>query len=477
MSKFNRLLTRQIKRTLGGIENVPPEILPLLEAVNKSYEHYEDDRLLLERAMDLSSDELYEANDKLRSEGKKQSRILSKLKESLSTLLSMESGYKNITLTNDDDILEIIDIISAQAKKIKEVEGELIRIREFINLSSEGIFVTDEAGHFIFANKEACERMGYNAEALLGANIQAVNSKFSEPDSWERYITQLKTTETLIDESIVQKKDGDPFPTEINAQYLTVDGKGYVVVFARDITERKQAEERQKQLIDNLEGVNKELKDFAHVVSHDLKAPLRAIGSLADWIEEDYAPLMDEDGKEHLRLLKRRVERMHNLINGILQYSRVGRLEEIEAPLNLNTLVQEIIESIAPPPHFSIKIHAKLPTISNDETRMRQVFQNLISNAIKYNNKEQGKINISCEENGVYYKFCVADNGPGIATRHHDKIFKIFQTLNARDTVESTGVGLTVVKKIIENNNGQIWVQSEIDKGARFYFTLPKVST
>jgi signal transduction histidine kinase len=236
----------------------------------------------------------------------------------------------------------------------------------------------------------------------------------------------------------------------------------------------KEEEAKQAQLVKELENVNQELKDFAYIASHDLKAPLRAIKTLADWISADYADKLDQDGQEQLKLLRQRVDRMHNLIDGILQYSRVGRVREKITEIELNKLLPEIIDMLAPPAHIKITVVSDLPVVKCEETRIAQVFQNLLSNAVKYMDKPQGLIKVDCCEQGEFWKFSIADNGPGIEKQHWERIFKIFQTLAPRDEFESTGIGLTVVKKIAEMYGGKIWLESELGKGTTFFWTFPK---
>jgi len=221
-------------------------------------------------------------------------------------------------------------------------------------------------------------------------------------------------------------------------------------------------------------AVNRELQDFAYIVSHDLKAPLRAVSQLAYWISEDYAEVLDEDGKENLNLLSGRVKRMDALINGILQYSRVGRAKEKQDKIDLDKTLPSIIETLAPPENIRITLKDELPEIVGNKTHMEQVFQNLIGNAIKFMDKPEGLITIGCRGEGSHWQFSIEDNGPGINPKYHDRIFKIFQTLSARDERESTGIGLTLVKKIIELYNGEVWVESDVGKGSSFVFTLPK---
>jgi signal transduction histidine kinase len=246
--------------------------------------------------------------------------------------------------------------------------------------------------------------------------------------------------------------------TELNTVLLQLQGKEKLL--------KKQAIE--------LKNVNQELQDFAYIVSHDLKAPLRAIGSLANWISTDYADKFDEDGIKQMNLLIARVKRMHDLINGVLQYSRLGRCKEAVTLADLNVVVREVLDLIAPQDNFDIQVETNLPQIWCEKTRISQVFQNLISNAIKYIDKPVGRIRIGALEQDAIWEFYVKDNGPGIDKKHFQKIFQIFQTLNPRDEIESTGVGLTSVKKIVEMYQGKVWLDSEMGVGSTFYFTLPK---
>lgn len=241
-----------------------------------------------------------------------------------------------------------------------------------------------------------------------------------------------------------------------------------------EIEQRELAEKRQAELLNRVEDTNNELKDFAYIVSHDLKAPLRGISTVASWLQEDYADTLDETGKEHLAVLVRRAERMKCLIEGILQYSRVSRAqEEIEA-VDLNEALPDIIDMLAVPDNMTVTLNKSLPTVRYQATRLAQIFQNLLSNAIKYIDKPEGRIDIDYGEDETFWIFSVSDNGPGIDEQYFDKIFGIFQTLDARDEYESTGIGLAIIKKAIEATGGRIWVTSELGKGSTFSFTIPK---
>lgn len=257
---------------------------------------------------------------------------------------------------------------------------------------------------------------------------------------------------------------------------------------ARFIAQRKRAEEEVRTLnaeleqrvherTAKLEAANKELQSFAYIISHDLKSPLRAISRLAHWLMEDYAPCFDDEGKNMANLLIGRVKRMDDLIEGILAYSRIGHVSRPQQAINLRLLLPEIVAALAPPPTISIHIASDLPIIFSNNADIRTIFSNLIGNAIKFMDKPQGKITISHADVGEFWQFSVADNGQGIDPKYHEKIFQIFQTLHSRDEMENIGVGLAIVKKIIELSGGKIWVNSEEGQGSAFSFTLPKGNT
>lgn len=262
---------------------------------------------------------------------------------------------------------------------------------------------------------------------------------------------------------------------------ISLEGQEVYLEAFVDITERRKAEQELEKLNKDLQSAvwelrraNKELQEFAYITAHDLKTPLRGIGTLANWLSIDYADKLDEEGKNQIALLVEKAKQMSALIDGILQYSKLGHVSPEKQRVDLNTAISDIIASIDPPENIRISIGNKLPVLMCEKTQIIQVFQNLLSNAVKYIDKPDGQIKVSCLEQGGFLKFSIADNGPGIDEKYHKKIFKIFQTLTPQNRKDSTGIGLSIVQKIIELNAGIVWVESEPGKGSTFYFTLPK---
>ena len=257
------------------------------------------------------------------------------------------------------------------------------------------------------------------------------------------------------------------------------------VATIEDTTKRRRAElelaeshqhleEIVKKRTLQLETANQELQDFAYIVSHDLKAPLRAISQLAAWIAEDHQDSLSDEGLEHLDLLLSRVRRMHSLIEGILLYSRIVRVRETVVEIHLTEMLTEVVDFIGIPDTIRVIFDPDLPVIWAERVRIFQVFQNLLSNSVKFMDKADGLIQISGEDQGDFYHFSVADNGPGIKEEYFNKVFQIFQCLVPRDEYESTGIGLSLVKKIVGLYNGKIWIESTVGRGAVFHFTLDK---
>jgi PAS domain S-box-containing protein len=236
---------------------------------------------------------------------------------------------------------------------------------------------------------------------------------------------------------------------------------------ARDSAERAAAEATEAY---------RELDQFAYVASHDLKAPLRGIANLAQWIQDDVGEQLSGESTEHLRLLQGRVHRMEALIDGILAYSRAGRMLSAPESVDTGALVREVIELLAPTAETTIQVAEQMPTLEAERVPLQQVFINLLGNALKYSCAARPDVLIRVEwrDLGDAFAFAVTDNGPGIAPEYHERIWGIFQTLAARDKVEGTGIGLSVVKKIVESRGGSVSLDSAPGQGATFRFAWPK---
>jgi PAS domain S-box-containing protein len=408
----------------------------------------------------------------------KQKEILQRLKESLDTLLAVdaEGGSETSFIEDEDDVLKVIDFIEIQSRHIKEVEKEILQVQHFINQSNDAIQVMDVEGRLVFANDNALTWMDTTRISSYGSTIFHMDSKFEGEREWNEMLVDLEE-ENPITLGKFQVNKSSNFPVEMSVKRVKLQKEDFIISVARNITIRKTAEKRQEELIDDLRKVNEELENFAYIVSHDLKAPIRGIGSVTDWLKEDYAHLMDDEGKNLLELMKRRVLRMQQLIEGILKYSRIGKKDGEKVEIDVNLILDEAVDTVASglgSNDFALIIPEKLPIIIHNEIRVHQVFQNLISNAIKYGDKEKCTVEVTVKDVGDFWEFCVEDNGPGIKPVYHDRVFKIFQTLQARDEFESTGVGLSIIKKIVEQGNGRIWIESEDGEGTRFLFTLPK---
>ncbi|OYU79733.1 MAG: two-component sensor histidine kinase [Flavobacterium sp. BFFFF1] len=340
---MNSLLKRQIAKHLDtGLNNIDL----FFKAVDNSYQNFEDQIAMLQRAMKISSDELYAANQKLREE----------------------------------------------AESLKEINRNLESVLNSMNLDSAK--VTDN--------------------------------------------NTLKSSDYIRQQAIEIVK--------INKQRET--------------------------LLGNLEKQNQALNEYAHMVSHDLKAPLRSIDTLINWFMEDNAEIMNDSNKKSMHTILANVEKMDLLIKGILVYSSVEKQEIDDRTIDLNILIDEVIRTIHIPKHVTFTIHNTLPKVLGNPFRFNQLFQNLIQNAIKYNDKDAASIEIGSTENESEIEFYVKDNGIGIAEKHQGKIFDVFSKLHNNDP--SSGIGLSIVKKIVDLYAGRIWLDSQENVGTTFYFTLPK---
>ena len=400
------------------------------------------------------------------------------------TACRKDGGQGSVEISGQPVTIQGQTLLLGAARDITQRKQNEAKLRESLSLlkatlesTADGIVVLDNQGKIKDFNKQFVDLWQLPDEVIEHSDrerfLTIVGTQLTCPDAFQAAMNWTQYEPERENGGILYFKDGRVAEYCLKPQWLANQIVGRVWSF-RDITKAYQAQQAQEELLHQVAEINEELSHFAYVVSHDLKAPLRGIKMLTEWLCADCGDQFNDDTKENFALLQNRVERMHNLIEGVLQYSRVGRIKEDIVDVDLNVLLAEIIDTLAPPEHIAVRIEKPLPTLQGEPTRINQVFQNLLSNAIKHMDKPAGQIVVACEDTGQTWTFSISDNGPGIEERYFERIFKIFQTLAPRDEYESTGVGLTLVKKIVEFYGGRIWVESVVGKGSTFRFTMSK---
>jgi PAS domain S-box-containing protein len=405
---------------------------------------------------------------------------------------------------------------------------ELLRSEERFELfvrsvKDYALFMLDPEGRVVSWNEGAERIKGYPANEILGKSFTTFYPKEAIESGFPQSELEVASREGRFeDEGWRVRKDGSLFWANVIITAMrSPDGQllGFAKV-TRDLTVRREAEEQARRLAaeqaahveaarrgEELAHLNdrlrqqavelqvalaatkaarddaaraaaaateayRELDQFAYVASHDLKAPLRGIANLAQWLQDDIGEQLKGDSKEHMRLLQGRVHRMEALIDGILTYSRAGRRLTPPEPVETGALVRDVIELLAPPAEVRIKMPDQFPTIEAERVPLQQVFMNLIGNAIKFTRavRPDAIIDIAWRDVADGFEFTISDNGPGIAPEYHGRVWGIFQTLAARDKVEGTGIGLSVVQKIVESRGGKVSLESAPGEGATFRF-------
>lgn len=351
---MNSLLARQIRKNLSEEVLALPGVANFLKSVSLSYDNFDDQFSMLQRAMALSSEELFQANQKLIEETKAQKRVIDRLNE------------------------------VSEALRI-DFKQDVSKVYE-----DESLVVGDKLFDYIEEQTQEILKMNKQREILLK----------------------------------------------------------------------------------NLAYKNQELNDYAHLVSHDLKSPLRSISTLSTWLYDDYKDDLGEEGGNTVKLITEYVEKMDTLVSGILEYSTINKVDFDKYDVAIKGVLRTIEETIYIPNNIVIEFKNEYPVIKGDKFRLKQLFQSLLVNAIKYNDKKNGLISVDYKDAGEFWEFQIIDNGMGIEERYFEKIFETFQKLENKDS--STGIGLSIVKKIVELYEGKIWLESVIGEGTTFFFTIKK---
>jgi len=400
-----------------------------------------------------------------------------------------EMNVRRLVVVRDERLCGVVtqtDIFTALREKLQAEEERNFSLLEE---SKNNIYTTDLDGVMTYVNPAFRRLLAVSDPAELVGQPFLPKRFWFNLEGRRQFQEQLRNRSTESRELTLKTVGGQKlyvtifssFTRDIHGRLSGSQGIVYDITAKKELVALREAEEELAKLNKDLESAvaelsraNKELREFAHIVAHDLKTPLRAIGTLADWISTDYADKFDEQGKEQVRLLISRAKQMSALIDDVLQYSRLGQKGETKQRVNLNLVLSEVMAAIGAPENIEIIVENELPSLRCDRTQAIQIFQNLLSNAVKYMDKPRGQIKVGCLERDDSWEFSVSDNGPGIEQRHFERIFNLFQTLSPREGVDSTGIGLSIVKKIAELNSGRTWVQSEVGKGSTFFFTLPK---
>lgn len=353
------------------------------------------------------------------------------------------------------------------------------RFRQVIEAAPNGMVMVNAEGTILLANSACAGIFGYGSGELVGRSIDSLI-----PDRFRGAHPGFRAAFHLAPETRAmgrgrdlygRRKNGEEIPIEIGLNPIESEEGLLVLASIVDITERKHAEETLARYTADLERSNRELDEFAYIASHDLRNPLEGIENLASWVVEDASQHLPEESRRHLALIQQRAVRLKTLLDDLLQYSRAGRRPEDIKWTSTSDLIADIIADLNVPPGFKIAFAPNLPEFPTMTTPLRHVLQNLISNAIKHHDRTDGHIEVSCCEEATCYHFTVADDGPGIDAAFHDRIFQMFETLRPRDQVEGSGMGLAIIKKILDTYGGTITVDSSPGAGTAFQFNWPRM--
>lgn len=396
------------------------------------------------------------------------------------TVFPMELGVNEMCIVGARRFVGTIRDVSEWEEAERRAREEAAHTKAIMNTVLAGVITIDQKGIIQTFNPAASRIFGYELEEVLGLNVKILMPEPYHGGHDGFLLNYMHGGAAKViglgREVHARRKDGSLFPIELGVNEMHVVGKRLFVGTVRDITQRKNAEAAIADYIAALSHSNQELDDFAYIASHDLKEPLRGLSNNAMFLREDFGDVLGAAGGKRLARIAYLCGRMDRLVNDLLYFARLGRQELAIRKTDLNDVIADIaltLESTLEEANAKIIVAEPLPVIVCDTTRITEVFRNLVSNAIKYNDKAEKRIEIGCgvaERGRIYH---VRDNGIGIDREFHQDVFRIFKRLNEEDDkVKGTGVGLTFVKKIIERHGGEIWIESEPGHGSTFFFSL-----
>lgn len=350
------------------------------------------------------------------------------------------------------------------------------RFDRVVEASPTALVLTEHGGRIRLVNHQAERLFGYDRVELQDKPLELlIPERFREQhfDLRQRFLSNMSAPMTGEGwELFGLRKDGTEFPLEIGLNPIDIDGESMVLAGIIDVTARRKIEQEKIHQQHELERSNADLEEFAYAASHDLKAPLRAIGHLAEWIGEDIAAIASPDALANLNLLQGRVARLQMLLDGLLAYSRIGRIETAVEDVDIAEVVRDVVGMLELPSGFVVTCEGEMTVIRTHRMPIQIILKNLITNALQHHDRSEGRVTVTMRLVNEVPEIRVSDDGPGIPKQFHDRIFVIFQTLARRDDVESGGVGLAIVKKKVQANGGRIWVESAPPvRGATFVFT------
>lgn len=379
---------------------------------------------------------------------------------------SLELYFKNLELEKLNK--ELNKTLSVKVDELDVLENEHL---ELFESSAVGVVLTYQ-GEIMQVNHTFADFLGYEKEELVGKQVKDISYKDDiKPSIDNTRDLHNHKIERFVMQKRYKRKNGTFFWGSTNVSEVknkTGETKYHLAVIV-NIQKEKSAEKKLNQTVEQLKEINQNLENFAHIVSHDLKAPLTGINTVLSWMQRKE---LDDELEGFTSLMKERVEKMYALIEGIISYSKVSKSTEEKTLINVEDIIDETIQFLHVPLHITIEKEGKFPYIYINKAKFMQVFNNLLDNAIRHNDKEAGLIKISVSEDDEFYHFTVYDNGEGIEEKYFSKVFQIFNSLTQR--ANSTGIGLSLVKKIIEQAGGKISVQSQKSKFTAFHFNISK---